>query len=236
MCNEYRYTINLKSNGTSARGLPKKLRDHAIKRQVTPFSRSSDPSVSLHSLVNMNDSEDITFEKSKIQEFSIRINTITDSLDTFNIKDPSRPSVPQNHQKEPNKHTKLLFKKFSTFCHKSNHSVSICFRRLNSSKDHPKQSNSPTPTFINTLDVLVLIQITAIVKDYAVEAKVIIIEFLPQILDSKWVNILDLEKEIGVGIVRVIINFQTPTVSILRLDMTNIINIKIHIKKTISLS
>ena len=179
----------------------------------------------------MNDSEDIILEKSKFQDFLFRISTITDSLETFIIKDPWRPSVPQNHQNGPNKHTKLPFKKFSFFCHKSNHSASICFRRLNLSKDHPKRSNSPTPLFSNTLDVLVLIQTTAIVKDYAVEAIVIIIEFLPQILDSKWVHILDLNQQIGVDIVCVIITFQTSTVSILRLDMTNIIKIKIHIIK-----
>ena len=72
--NEYPSTINLKCNEMFTRGLPKKLKDFANKRQVKQISSSLEPSIPFHSLVNMVDSEDITLEKIKTQELSLEFN------------------------------------------------------------------------------------------------------------------------------------------------------------------
>ena len=48
---------------------------------------------------------------------------------------------------DPNNKSKPQFKKYCSFCHKNNHSVSTCFRRLNMLKESKPQSRSPTPTF-----------------------------------------------------------------------------------------
>ena len=68
--NEYPSTINLKCNEIFTRGLPKKLKDFANKRQVKHISSSLEPSIPFHSLVNMVDSEDITLEKKNSRTFS----------------------------------------------------------------------------------------------------------------------------------------------------------------------
>ena len=145
--NEDPSTINLKCNEIFTRGLPKKLKDFANKRQVKHISSSLEPSIPFHSLVNMVDSEDITLEKIKTQELSLEINNLSTTFQqNTNIQDP--PSEPPHVQViDPNNKSKPQFKKYCSFCHKNNHSVSTCFRRLNLLKESKPQSRSPTPTF-----------------------------------------------------------------------------------------
>ena len=145
--NEYPSAINLKCNEIFTRGLPKKLKDFANKRQVKHFSSSLEPSIPFHSLVNMVDSEDITLEKIKTQELSLEINILSNTFqqNTTIIESPSEP--PQVQVMDPNNKSKPQFKKHCSFCHKNNHSVSTCFCRLNMLKESKPQSRSPTPTF-----------------------------------------------------------------------------------------
>ena len=95
----------------------------------------------------MVDSEDITLEKIKTQELSLEINNLSTTFQqNTNIQDP--PSEPPHVQViDPNNKSKPQFKKYCSFCHKNNHSVSTCFRRLNLLKEPKPQSRSPTPTF-----------------------------------------------------------------------------------------
>ena len=65
--NEDPSTNNLKCNEMFTRGLPKKLKDFANKRQVKHISSSLEPSILFHSLVNMVDSEDITLKNSLLK-------------------------------------------------------------------------------------------------------------------------------------------------------------------------
>ena len=88
-CNDYPSTINFKCNEIFARGLPKKLKDFANKRQVKHISSSLEPSIPFHSLVKMVDSEDITIEKIKTQELSLEINTLSNNFQqNATIQDP----------------------------------------------------------------------------------------------------------------------------------------------------
>ena len=95
----------------------------------------------------MVDSEDITLEKIKTQELSLEINTRSNKFQqNTTIQDP--PSeFPQVQAMDPNNKSKPQFKKYCSFCHKNNHSVSTCCRRLNMLKESKPQSRSPTPTF-----------------------------------------------------------------------------------------
>ena len=58
-CNENAAIINLKNNEIFTKGLPKKLKDFAHKRQVKPVSTLLEPSIHFHTLVRDVDSEDI---------------------------------------------------------------------------------------------------------------------------------------------------------------------------------
>ena len=68
-----------------------KLKDFAKKHQVKHFSSSMEPSIPFHSLVNRVDSEDITLEKIKRQDFPLEINTLsaTFNQNTSNYDTPS---------------------------------------------------------------------------------------------------------------------------------------------------
>ena len=145
--NEYPSTINLKCNEIFTRGLPKKLKDFANKRQVKHISSSLEPSIPFHSLVNMVDSESITLEKIKTQELSLEINNLSNTFQQNTTILDSPPEPPQVQVMDPNNESKPQFKKYCSFCHKNNHSVSTCFRRLNMLKESKPQSRSPTPTF-----------------------------------------------------------------------------------------
>ena len=84
----------------------------------------------------MVDSEDITLEKTKTQELSLEINTLSNTFhQSTTIQDPPSES-PQVQVMDPNNKSKSQFKEYCSFCHKNNHSVSTCFRRLNMLKDH----------------------------------------------------------------------------------------------------
>ena len=92
------------------------------------------------------DSEDITFGKMKIQ-LSLETNTLSDTFNqNTSITDkPSEtlqiPAVDSNNKSKPQ------LKKYCSFCHKNNHSVSTCYRRINMLKESKPQSKSPTPSF-----------------------------------------------------------------------------------------
>ena len=100
-------------------------------------------SIPFHSLVNMVNSEDITLEKIKTQELSLEINTLSNTFQ----QNATIQDTPPVQAIDPINKSKPQFKKDCSFCHKNNHSVSICFRRLNMLKESKPQSKSPTPSF-----------------------------------------------------------------------------------------
>ena len=95
----------------------------------------------------MVDSEDITLEKIKTQELSLETNNLSNTFQQKTTIQDTPPEPPQVQVMDPNNKSKPQFKKYCFFCHKNNHSVSTCFRRLNMLKESKPQSRSPTPTF-----------------------------------------------------------------------------------------
>ena len=95
----------------------------------------------------MVDSEDITLEKIKTQELSLEINTLSNTFQQNATIQDTPSETPLINAVDPNNKSKPQFKKYCSFCHKNNHSVSTCFRRLNMLKESKPQSRSPTPSF-----------------------------------------------------------------------------------------
>ena len=95
----------------------------------------------------MVDSEDITLEKIETQELSLEINTLSNNFQQNTTIQYPPFEFQQVQAMDPNNKSKPQFKKYCSFCHKNNHSVSTCFRRLNMLKESKPQSRSPTPTF-----------------------------------------------------------------------------------------
>ena len=118
--NEYPSTINLKCNEIFTRGLPKKLKDSANKRQVRHISNSFEPSIPFHSLVNMVDSEDITLQsissflnkykkpvRNKVETL-LQENPCLNETDLYDTDDPVLKRIPQQHS-QPSHELHTLF-------------------------------------------------------------------------------------------------------------------------------
>ena len=74
-CNENAATINLKNNEIFTKGLSKKLKNFAHKRQVKHVSTLLEPSMPFHILVRHVDSEDIANEKIRTNDLALEIKT-----------------------------------------------------------------------------------------------------------------------------------------------------------------
>ena len=81
-CNENATTINLKNNEIFTKGLPKKLKDFAHKRQVKHVSTLLEPSIPFHTLNRHVDSEDIANEKIRTNDLALEINKVSLEDDT----------------------------------------------------------------------------------------------------------------------------------------------------------
>ena len=81
-CNENAATINLKNNEIFTKGLPKKLKDFAHKRQVKHVSTLLEPSIPFHTLVRHVDSEVIANEKIRTNDLALEINKVSLEEDT----------------------------------------------------------------------------------------------------------------------------------------------------------
>ena len=82
-CNENAATLNLKNNEIFMKGLPKKLKDFAHKRQVKHASTLLEPSIPFHTVWHVN-SEDITNQKIRTNDLSLEINKEPIEDDTNN--------------------------------------------------------------------------------------------------------------------------------------------------------
>ena len=83
-CNENAATINLKNNEIFTRGLPKKVKDFAHKRQVKHVSTLLESSIPFHTLVRLVDSEDIANKKTKSNDLALETNKVSIEDDTNN--------------------------------------------------------------------------------------------------------------------------------------------------------
>ena len=70
-CNENASTINIKCNEIFTKGLPKKLKDFANKRQVKHTSTVLEPSIPFHTLVKLVDAEDIANDKIRTHDLAL---------------------------------------------------------------------------------------------------------------------------------------------------------------------
>ena len=71
-CNESASTINLKNNESFTKGLPKKLKVFAHRRQFKHVSTLLEPSIPFHTL--FRHSEDIANEKIRTNDLTLEIN------------------------------------------------------------------------------------------------------------------------------------------------------------------
>ena len=122
--NEYPSTINLKCNAIFTRGLP-------INAKLNTFQVPMNLQFLLTLLLRWLILKTSHLKKIKTQELSLEINNLSNTFQQNTTIQDSPPKPPQNQAVDPNVKSKPQFRKYCSFCHKNNHSVPTCFRRLN---------------------------------------------------------------------------------------------------------
>ena len=149
-CNESAATINLKNNEIFTKGLPKKLKDFAHKRQVKPVSTLLEPSIPFHTLVRHVDSEDIANEKIGTNDLVLEINKVSIEDNDHN-KESESDQIMVTQSGDPNNESRPAYRKFCSYCHKSNHSISNCYQKQRDDeyqKYKNQRSRTPQQSFV----------------------------------------------------------------------------------------
>ena len=147
-CNENASTIILKCNEIFTKGLPKNLKDFANKRQVKHTSTVLEPSIPFHTLVKLVDAEDIASDKIRTHDLALEVNNITKQLHTQTLEPSSQEQLMFTQPKDPNKKNKPAYKKYCSYCHRTNHSISACFNNDEDKRDAYARSKSPQKSFV----------------------------------------------------------------------------------------
>ena len=127
-CNENASTNNLKCNEIFAKGLPKNIKDFANKRQSKHTSNVLEPSIPFHTLVKLVDAEDIANDKIRTHDLALEINNITKHFNTQTLES-SQEQLMFTQPKNPNNKNKPANKKYCSYCHRTNFSISACFKK-----------------------------------------------------------------------------------------------------------
>ena len=123
-CNENASTMNLKSNEIYTKSLPKKLKDFANKRQMEHISTVLEPSIPFHTLVKLVDAEDIVNDEIRIHDLTLDVNNITKQLQTQTLDTSHQQQLMFTQLRNPNNKNKPAYKKYCSFCQRTNHSIS----------------------------------------------------------------------------------------------------------------
>ena len=150
-CNENASTINLKCNEIFTNGLPKNLKDFTNERQVNHTSTVLEPSIPFHTLVKLVDAEDIANDKIRTQDLALEINNNRKQLNTQTLEPQSQEQLMFTQSKDPNNKNKPACKKYCSYCHRTNHSISACFKKQRDDeekRDTYGRSKSPQKSFV----------------------------------------------------------------------------------------
>ena len=150
-CNENAATINLKNNEIFTKGLPNKIKDFAHKRQVKHVSTILEPSIPFHTLVRHVDSEDIANEKIRTNDLALEINKVSLEVDTNKKEIEHEDQIMVTQTGDPNNKSKPAYRKYCSYCHKNNHSISNCYQKQRDDeyqKYNNQRSRTPQQSFV----------------------------------------------------------------------------------------
>ena len=150
-CNENAATINLKNNEVFTKGLPKRLKDFAHKRQVKHVSTLLKPSIPFHTLVRHVDSEDIANENIRTNDLALEINKVSLEDDTSKKEFEHEDHIMVTQSGDPNNNSKRAYRKYCSYCHKNNHSISNCYQKQRDDeyqRYNNQRSRTPEQSFV----------------------------------------------------------------------------------------
>ena len=75
------------------------------------------------------DAEAIANDKIRTHDLALEINTLTKQLNTQTLEPSSQEQLMFTQPKDPNNKNKPAYKKYCSYCHRTNHSISACFKK-----------------------------------------------------------------------------------------------------------
>ena len=88
-----------------------------------------EPSSPFHTLVKLVDAEDNANDKIRTHDLALEIKNITKQLITQTLEPSSQEQLMYTQSKDPNNKNKPAYKKLCSYCHRTNHSISACFKK-----------------------------------------------------------------------------------------------------------
>ena len=118
------------NKGTSKQNL-RLCKQKTIKHTSTVL----DPSIPFHTLVKLVVAEDIANDKKRTHDLTLEVNNITKQLQTQTLDPQKSDQVMFAQPRDPNNKTKPAYKKYCSYCHRTNHSISACFKKQRDDED-----------------------------------------------------------------------------------------------------
>ena len=105
-----------------------------------------EPTIPFHTLVRHVDSEDIANEKIRTNDLALEINKVSLEDKTHNKVLEHEEHIMVNQSGDPNNKSKSAYKKYCSYCHKNNHSISNCYQKQRDDEyQRYKNQRSRTP-------------------------------------------------------------------------------------------
>ena len=94
-----------------------------------------EPSIPFDTLVKLVDAEDIANDEIRTHDLTYEVNNITKQLQTQTLDSSQQEQLMFTQPRDPNNKIKPAYKKYCSFCHKTNHSISACFKKQRDDED-----------------------------------------------------------------------------------------------------
>ena len=109
------------------------------------------PSTPFHTLVKLVFAEDIANDKIRTHDLALEVNNITQQLQTQTLDSSQQVELLCTQPRDPNNKNKPAYKKFCSYCQRTNHSISACFKKQRDDEDNRDayaRSISPQISFV----------------------------------------------------------------------------------------
>ena len=109
------------------------------------------PSTPFHTLVKLVFAEDIANDKIRTHDLALEVNNITQQLQTQTLDSSQQVELLFTQPRDPNNKNKPAYKKFCSYCQRTNHSISACFKKQRDDEDNRDayaRSISPQKSFV----------------------------------------------------------------------------------------
>ena len=113
-----------------------------------------EPSIQLHTLVKMVDAEDIANYKILTHYPTLEIHSNPKRLQSQNLDTQQSEQLMFTQPRDPNNKRKPAYKKYCSFCHRTNHFISACFKKHlddEDKRDAQARSKSEQKPFVHYL-------------------------------------------------------------------------------------